>query len=284
MIHFMYHDTYDTSVLPVDKGAILLHIRVFALARKYFIEPLQGLAKTRTLESLEDWDNVVFAQAVKEIYALTAHNSEANELRAASMSIVQKNALKLFGPESEPHHRLMRETFEETPGLMSDLAGAMATQSHEQIDFVETLQTAAREDRAEWDSLLIIKKEQKDLLEKTRSDLSVTEADLVKTQAELSTTKTRLDQANREAYKLRDEATKQPKHPVPVVPKHPWKEDDSEMKWYLCPNCNTVFARVILAGMDYVHQCYSSPWYGHQSTSTVQMSRREWAKHSYEMK
>lgn len=36
MIHFMYHDTYDASVLPADEQAILLHIHVFALARKYF--------------------------------------------------------------------------------------------------------------------------------------------------------------------------------------------------------------------------------------------------------
>lgn len=288
MIHFMYHDTYDASVLPADEQAILLHIHVFALARKYFIQPLEELAQKNTLEALKEWNTIVFAQAVKEIYALTAHTSEACELRAATTFIVRKNAVKLFGPDCEPHHYLMQDIFEATPGFMSDLATAMAARSHSQAGLIEGLQSTRRDDRAARDWLLRTKNEQKNLLDKTRLDLSATEADLVRTRGELSSTKTQLSatksqlgRANSEATKLRVETSEQPKYIMAFVPRYTKSQGGSDMKWYLCPNCNTVFSRSICPGLDYIHPCYSASWVGAMGTSTVRMNCDEWAQHVY---
>ncbi|KAM0717580.1 hypothetical protein Q7P37_007432 [Cladosporium fusiforme] len=255
MIRFMYHDTYDTTVLPPDDHAIFLHIRVFALANKYFVAPLQDLAERKTVEELANWDTLVFAQAVKEIYALTAHTTHSSTLRTAAVSIAHENATKLFGSGDKAKYCLMRETLEESPGFMSDLAASMSSCIDHQSGLIV--------DSAISSSLL-----QEDA-KKLESEKRVIEQKLFETKKDLL-------QARVDATKLEMKLSEKPKLDLPFAPKGVKSDDDPEMKWYRCPNCNTVFVRGIWPYANYAHPCYSGLWTGVLDKSSLQMKGREW--------
>lgn len=95
MLHYLYHFDYDTSG---STPAIVLHVRVLAIAHKYLIAPLKKLAADKFAERCkEEWNTVAFADAVREMYskasipdplspqtAINAASEHSKELRTGS--------------------------------------------------------------------------------------------------------------------------------------------------------------------------------------------------------
>lgn len=241
MLDFMYHDSYDSSVLPRNEEEVFSHINVFFLACNYSVTPLQTFAQKKILGELTSWNTLVFAQALKKIYTLPLSSTETSVIRAAAVSIVHDNAAKIFCPVDKAEHRLVRETFEEAPGFMSELAAAMACHSSSQSE--------------------------------TKGELRIMIGELEGIICRL--------QDDNDALGAQQQPIPPREYILPIWPRGADDDDKPKMKWYKCPNCNTVFVRSIWPHTRFTHDCYSAHWFGAWGRSTVNMHGFEWDNHLY---
>ena len=70
MMHYLYNFDYsDYGIAQSDVDAIVLDVRMFAIADKYSIKPLKQLAAKKFAQRCKDeWDTPAFADAVSEAY------------------------------------------------------------------------------------------------------------------------------------------------------------------------------------------------------------------------
>ncbi|KAK5113000.1 hypothetical protein LTR85_011022 [Meristemomyces frigidus] len=97
LLKYLYHFDYNT-----DSGTapLVLEIRIFAIADKYFIEPLKKLAAERFTERCKsEWNTAVFAEAVSELY--TTAPAPYHTLKRTVVDTVKRHDAQLRSDEVE---------------------------------------------------------------------------------------------------------------------------------------------------------------------------------------
>lgn len=256
MIHFFYHGSYDASgILPgtdQEARAMLLHVRVFSLSQKYFIEPLQDFALARAIQAMETWGWLpsTFAEAVYEIYTGTVDVDAGAELRETAVSVALANATVLFCNVDTEEDRLTREILlDETPGFVGDWVTAMANCNNAQATSIEDL-TAVN-----------------GLLNDDINQLNANSKDLNNS---LDSTKAEVAILTKQVQSLPAE--------MPVTPTPNGHFVDTAMRCYKCPNCDSMFFRM-LGGRSFEHRCYQPGWKGKLGTRGVTMPFAKWEQH-----
>lgn len=135
MLYYLYHGTYSSKNITIP--AVLLHVRVYVLADKYFIPELRNKALSNLSEAVKTaWNQDGFTAAVKEIYNNTPRDTDGakHELRNVVLAVATEHASALFGTRTE--HSIFKEMALSTPEFAADVAGAVAcaTKSKGSVD------------------------------------------------------------------------------------------------------------------------------------------------------
>lgn len=243
MILFFYHGDYDwAAVLPFHcgEGIAMLHVRVFTLAQKYLIKDLEPLAYGKAIKAFDLWDNIRFANAVREAFIFTQDRELGTELRKAAIATVKANAATLFS-DNETYFP-MQEVFAKIPELMREVVGGLANEVRQKRNYIEQFSAAH---------------------ELAMDNLGKANKALKTEIAQVHAANTVLGNSNG----------------TPIAP-HAAVPNTSPMpKWYKCPNCATLFSRCISLGSTYHHSCYSVGWVGKLNVSQVVYSGQEWEAH-----
>lgn len=124
MIYYFYHLDYDS-----DRAAgkaispSVLDARVFAIADKYFVDPLQDIAINKIVDRMTtQWCTDAFPEVIREIYSLETPHKE--KLKNAVLRVVaQHRELLIDGQEK---YKVFQATLRGTGGLGADVAIAVA--------------------------------------------------------------------------------------------------------------------------------------------------------------
>jgi hypothetical protein len=81
--------------------------------------------------------------------------------------------------------------------------------------------------------------------------------------------------------KVQELSARAPLYRLPYIPSGSTNDGDPPQKWYICPNCDTVFIRSIWRYKEYTHPCYNGGWSGKLGKSSVSMEGIEWKKHRF---
>ena len=125
MLHYLYHGTYgDAGNATTDLPSILLDVKVFVIADKYFVEPLKAVACRKFGEHCKDeWKTADFAQAVQELYESGVEDKSLKDVALAAVRIHAKDLLTKNG-EFPDIHKAMRETPAFGADVLTDLTAA----------------------------------------------------------------------------------------------------------------------------------------------------------------
>ena len=111
MFHYMYHFDYgDYGNSQEHVAAIVLDVRMFALADKYFIAPLKKLSAEKFSKRSEtEWDTASFAVAVAEVYEIVPEHEET--LRNIVVRVSKEHAKDLLDDSKgyEEFNKVLRE-------------------------------------------------------------------------------------------------------------------------------------------------------------------------------
>lgn len=125
MIYYLYHFDHTDSG---TKSALVLDVRVFAIADKYLLEPLKQLA-ARKFEAhcKAEWQTAAFAEAAAEAYATAPVHD--NTLKRTVVATVKAHAVELRS--AKPEYEAFRKVISEIAELGADLVfdGAMGESS-----------------------------------------------------------------------------------------------------------------------------------------------------------
>jgi hypothetical protein len=123
----MYHGTYgDAGIAITDLPSIILDVKMFVLADKYFIEPFKAVACAKFAEHCESkWKTGDFARAVQELYE---SGVEDRGLKDVAVTCVRAHAKEMLVKKDDypDISRAMRET----PDFGADGITELATASH----------------------------------------------------------------------------------------------------------------------------------------------------------
>lgn len=118
-IHYLYNFDYSDGF-----SAIVLDVRVYVIADKYFVAPLKDLAARKFEEGAKAWRNTrAFADAVAEVYQSTAAG-KSNPLKKAIIKVVKKHAKELL--DAAKGHGYFLEVLGETAEFGKDVSMALA--------------------------------------------------------------------------------------------------------------------------------------------------------------
>lgn len=121
MYHFDYRDDKDNGPDP-----LLLHIRLFMLADKYIIEPLQTLATEKfNVRAHADWTTPSFALALTEIFSPCFLASDAALFQHIVLETVKQHAKPLF---NDPAHTAFRTAALQSPEFLMAYATDLTQQ------------------------------------------------------------------------------------------------------------------------------------------------------------
>lgn len=121
----MYHGTYvDPGNAPTDMPPILLDVRMFIIADKYFVESLKRLACLKFSARCEgdDWRSPDFATAVTELYESGVEDDSVRRVVVATIRD-QATDLLMKAAEYPDIHKVMRET----PAFGADVVVALTS-------------------------------------------------------------------------------------------------------------------------------------------------------------
>ncbi|KAK5126389.1 hypothetical protein LTR85_010625 [Meristemomyces frigidus] len=128
MLHYLYHADYDSnSIEDVATSSVLLHVRIYMPADKYFIPELRKKALCKLSDAVQTaWKTDGFTDAVAEIYATTPGDTggEKHELRKVVLGVAVEHTSELFGTGKE--HFRFKEMAWSTPELAADVTRAVA--------------------------------------------------------------------------------------------------------------------------------------------------------------
>ena len=127
MLTFLYTRDYDDSAASHDAAEpMLLHVRVFTLADRNFIEPLSKTAAAKFKKrARRGWDTPSFAEAISELYACGPGNDRA--LHDIVLQVVQENADQLFGNAAE--YKAFHTVIDSVGDFAADVARSLAGRS-----------------------------------------------------------------------------------------------------------------------------------------------------------
>lgn len=251
MIYYLYHKGYDSAaILPSEgeEGKATLHVRVFALAQKYLIMPLETLALDKAATALQDWENIDFAYAAYEIFKGTQDTETGRVLRKKVCVIITTNAAALFSDNER--YKDIQEILAQIPKAVNAMITALARGNNKL--HVENLQ-----------------------LTTANNQQSTNIAHLQTTITQLMAENARLTASN---TALANQPAPTTGMPVPVTPQAAGNFGGYS-RWYKCPNCDTVFSRWIGDPCRYTHSCYSGGFNGRLGRSDMTMTGSEWSQH-----
>ncbi|KAF2482714.1 hypothetical protein BDY17DRAFT_165009 [Neohortaea acidophila] len=77
-MHYFYHFEYNVEDYALGVAPLVLALRVFAVADKYFVEPLQQMALNDISERVGgECDTPSFSQGIRELYTMSPIHVEA---------------------------------------------------------------------------------------------------------------------------------------------------------------------------------------------------------------
>lgn len=91
MLHYLYHFDYsDYGNSSTDCAPIVFDVKMFAIADKYFIQPLKLLASKKFRKRCrKEWQTAAFAEAVAEAYDSSPKDDDT--LKRTIIKIIKKN-------------------------------------------------------------------------------------------------------------------------------------------------------------------------------------------------
>ena len=125
LIHYLYNFEYDTiNDRQTDVPQIVLDVRVWVIADKYFVEPLKELAAEYFEgRNCNEWMEPDFAKAIVEVYTTTLEGCALRE----SIIFTVRDCPSLLDPK-EGHTDFLK-VLRETPGLGADILIQMHTKN-----------------------------------------------------------------------------------------------------------------------------------------------------------
>lgn len=122
MLQYLYKSDYDETALGDKLPAILLDVRVHAIADKYDVASLGNLAASKFADrAKQDWITTGFAQAIGEVYTSSADHKR--ELRGCLVFTAKQHATELF---NEDYGAQFRDIAATVPCFGIELAGYLA--------------------------------------------------------------------------------------------------------------------------------------------------------------
>lgn len=127
LIHYCYNFDYPDHINgQAGVSPLVLDIRVFAIADKYFVEPLKQLAiKKFETRVKTEWDTAAFADAAGEVYQSTAQGP--NPLKSIVVSTVKEHSTGLLD-ESKQDSQFLK-ILSTTTAFGADVSIALAKPS-----------------------------------------------------------------------------------------------------------------------------------------------------------
>ena len=125
-MHFFYHfDHGISSFAGPDTSPMVFDIRVYALADKYFVPPLQTFARSNFEKRLaREWATPTLAGSIDEIYGFEAPRLE--DLRRTVLQTVTEHTELLSQEQTYPHfHTVLNKITE----FAADISKALASDS-----------------------------------------------------------------------------------------------------------------------------------------------------------
>ena len=131
MLYYFYHFDYDDAKEGSSVQPIILDLHLFVIADKYFIKPLQEMAKDKFLyRANSEWGSTAFADAVQDIYAMEAES--ATMLKWIVLDIVKEHAAELFGDKGCSYFQDIAET---TPKFLLTTARTSPVERRQSKEF-----------------------------------------------------------------------------------------------------------------------------------------------------
>lgn len=124
MLHYLYNFDYgDYGIGQEHCPPIVLDVRVFAIAGKYFLANLKDLAaKKFETRAAEEWKGPGFVAAITEAYSIIPEHDDT--IRKILVRIAREHASQLLDPEQD--HGDLRAVAGEMSAFARDLATALA--------------------------------------------------------------------------------------------------------------------------------------------------------------
>lgn len=96
LYHFDYSDEIEGGIPP-----LLLNLHLFAIADKYFIEPLQKLATEKfNRRAYEHWASDAFAETLETLFESSFAEGSLETLRLIVLEVVKEHAKELFNNDA----------------------------------------------------------------------------------------------------------------------------------------------------------------------------------------
>jgi hypothetical protein len=128
MLHYMYHGSYvDPGNAPQDIAPILLDVRMFIIADKYFIKPLKSVTRAKFAQHCADeWKSADFALAIREIYATELSDTSVKDI---AIKTIREHTGEFFTDRDtyEGIHKAMRDI----PAFGADVLGELAATKYD---------------------------------------------------------------------------------------------------------------------------------------------------------
>lgn len=120
LLHYFYHFDYEAPASGNGELApIVFHVRMYAVADKYFVDPLKKLSAAKfEARALSDLSTPAFAEAVSLIYQTTIPNANA-PIKQSALGAIASKAGVLLG---DGKHAAFLKVLRQTPDLGADLA------------------------------------------------------------------------------------------------------------------------------------------------------------------
>ena len=124
-IHYLYNFDYgEYTNRQTDVVPIVLDVRMYAIAEKYFVAPLKKLAADKfETRAQTEWNTPSFADAAAEVYDSTADRS--NPIKHTIINIVKKHSNELLN-KSKGHAQFLK-VLSATTDFGADVSVALAT-------------------------------------------------------------------------------------------------------------------------------------------------------------
>ena len=124
----MYNFDYgDHGNSPEHVPAIVLNVRMFALADKYFIEPLKTLSAGKfEARAASEWQTLAFASAIAEVYSIIPDHEP--RLKRIVLHEVNKHKSELLNQSHD--FKEFRKVMRDNAAFAADVSESLTTDKH----------------------------------------------------------------------------------------------------------------------------------------------------------
>lgn len=128
LLYYMYNFDYgDHGNSPDHVTALVLNVRMFALADKYLIESLKTLSADKfEARAAAEWQTPAFASAIAEVYGIIPDHE--TRLKRVVLHEVNKHKSELFG--QSPDFKKFRKVMRDNAAFAADVAECLTADKH----------------------------------------------------------------------------------------------------------------------------------------------------------